>query len=148
MNKDIDKQDVLADWLIKEHNLNSDEAENLNIEEMCQDDTYGTEYGEYLVLTDEEAEERAKEYILDSVWAFHPEWLASHSSSADAEVFQLLQEKCEDANDAILKLIDDVDHFVNDSILADGRGHFISNYDGEEHEHKYKDTWYYIYQVN
>ena len=55
------------------------------------------------------------------------------------------QEKhCESANDTILALIDDLDEFVQDAISSDGRGHFLSSYDGEEVETEN----YYIYRIN
>lgn len=92
---------------------------------------------EYLVLTDSEADEACKTYILDSVWAFRAEFLACHlKDGIDSDVVVSIQEngKCESNNAAILSLIDDVDHFVQDAISADGRGHFLSQYDGEEQE--------------
>lgn len=93
---------------------------------------------EYLVLTDEESDEKAKEYILDSVWAFNHSFLQSHSeaiSEIPEEDFQAMQGKlCEGFNKAVLAMIDDVDYFVEDAIKADGRGHFLSQYDGEENQ--------------
>lgn len=103
---------------------------------------------EFLVLSDDEADEKAKDYILDSVWAFRSDFLAGHlKEGVDQEVVELIQAngKCESNNAAILSLIDDVDHFVNDAILADGRGHFLSNYDGEEIE---LNQGYYAYRIN
>jgi len=88
----------------------------------------------YMILTDEEADERVKEYIKDSVWAFNSSFLASHSK-ADEKVFKILAEQCESSNEAVLSLIDDFDHFVDDAILSDGRGHFLSTYDGAEEEY-------------
>ena len=40
----------------------------------------------YMVLTDEEADEKVKEYIKDSVWAFNSSFLSSHSK-ADEKSF-------------------------------------------------------------
>ena len=110
---------------------------------------------EYLVLTDDEADEKVAEYIKDSVWAFNPSFLSSHSD-IDEGVFKLLQDKCESANEAVLKLIKDFDKFVEDAVGTDGRGHFLSSYDGEENEiglfkffcSKYNNETYYIYQTN
>ena len=79
----------------------------------------------YMILTDEEADEKVKEYIKDSVWAFNSSFLASHSK-ADEKVFQILAEQCESSNEAVLSLIDDFDHFVEDAIMSDGRGHFLN----------------------
>lgn len=92
--------------------------------------------GEYMVLTDEEAEERAAGYIKDSVWAFNADFLASQTG-IDSQVFEALQPQCEGANDAVLSLIEsngNIGGFINDAIRADGRGHFMTSYDGKEHE--------------
>jgi len=102
---------------------------------------------EYLVLTDDEADEKVAEYIKDSVWAFNPSFLSSHSD-IDEGVFKLLQDKCESANEAVLKLIKDFDKFVEDAVATDGRGHFLSSYDGEENDHEHDNETYYIYQTN
>ena len=106
---------------------------------------YGNQ--EYLVLTDVEADEKVAEHIKDSVWAFNPSFLSSHSG-IDQEIFKLLQDKCESANEAILKLIKDFDEFVQDAIGKDGRGHFLSSYDGYENDHEHDNETYYIYQTN
>ena len=109
------------------------------------------EDGDYLVLTDSEADSKAREYILDSVWAFNKSFLDGHSE-AIAEMndasFKKLQEGCESINKAILKMIDDVDHFMDDAIRCDGRGHFLSGYDGKENDQKVGEVYYYIYRQN
>jgi len=106
---------------------------------------YGNQ--EYLVLTDDEADEKVAENIKDSVWAFNPSFLSSHSD-IDEGVFKLLQDKCESANEAVLKLIKDFDKFVEDAVGTDGRGHFLSGYDGEENDHEHDNETYYIYRTN
>ncbi len=90
---------------------------------------------DWLVLNDEQADECCADYIKEAVWAFNASFLASHSI-ADQEVFEAIQanDKCEDNNGAILRLITDVDHFIEDAIRCDGRGHFMSSYDGNETE--------------
>lgn len=110
--------------------------------------TFEAEGGEYLVLTDTEADELTKESILDSVWAFNPSFLASHSEIADEEDFRMLAEKCENANKRMKRLINDLDHFVSDAILSDSRGHFLSHYDGEEEISEANGTTYFIYRTN
>ena len=102
---------------------------------------------EFLVLNDDEAEEKAKEYIKDSAWAFNASFLASHSK-ADEDVFKCLSEKCESSNDAVLSLIDNFDDFAEDAIVSDGRGHFMSSYDGHENIEEIAGTEYYIYRTN
>lgn len=133
------KQEALAKFLGCKKN---------EVEQSKYDDN-SFEYGsqEYLVLTDEEADEKAKEYILDSVWAFNADFLASHAKEGiDSDVIQSIQEneKCEGNNKVLTALLDDVDHFVDDAIKSDGRGHFMNSYDGEENEQ----GKYYIYRTN
>lgn len=102
---------------------------------------------DWICLTDKEADKMAREYILDSVWAFNSDFLASHSDSG-VQVFNILREACEDANSAILCLIKDKDYFVEDAISSDGRGHFMSSYDGEEHEISLDGDYWYCYRLN
>lgn len=121
--------------------------------------TYELGNQEYLVLTDEEADEACKEYIENSVWAFNASFIIDHSDLPyDAwEMVQSYQEdRCESANETILAMIKDFDEFVEDAISADGRGHFLSGYDGKENEITLTitdeegecDETYYIYRVN
>jgi|TARA_R100000005_G_C4997761_1_gene204454 hypothetical protein len=133
---DINKVNAVAEFM----DLNDIGKANIT----HQDDHYYT-FGnqEYMVLTDAEAQDKVTESIKETVWAFTPDFLASHSG-IDREVFKKLQESCETANDAIFKLIKDFDHFVNDAVGADGRGHFLSSYDGEEHQK----GDFYLYRTN
>ena len=106
------------------------------------------DYGnaEFMVYTDAEADEAVKENIRDSVWAFNPGFLASETG-LDEEMFAFAAKKCEDANDAILRCIEKtcgLDSFVSDAVSSDGRGHFLSGYDGEENEVNN----YFIYRNN
>lgn len=111
---------------------------------------------EYLVLTDEEADADARAAILDSLWAFNAEFVQAHSkalASSSVNVIEhvrkMQEELCEDAGPLIRAMIDDLDHFVEDAIKADGRGHFLSGYDGEENEVRLADGSYlFIYRVN
>lgn len=90
---------------------------------------------DWRILTDSEADEAAKEYILDSVWAFNTSFLMAHvKENITEECLDALKEQYEDGNAAILELLKDVDHFVSDAIMCDGRGHFMSSYDGNEIE--------------
>jgi len=101
------------------------------IEQGYDDSIFELGNQEYLVLTDQEADERVKEYIESSIWAFSPWFLASHTG-LDEEIIKHLQDKCEGANDVLLNAVKDVNDFVNDAISCDGRGHFVSSYDGHE----------------
>jgi transcriptional regulator with XRE-family HTH domain len=108
----------------------------------------------YAVLTEEQADARAKEEILESLWAFNADFVISHCKNYNdmdqwefnsaVESLRHAQENCcENANGLVRALIADIDEFVEDAIDADGRGHFIAYYDGVENEQ----DGYYIYRV-
>ena len=137
----MSKQEALANFL---------EAEQKEIKSGYDENTFDHSTGEYLVLTEDEADEKTKEYILDSLWAFNTDFILSHSNIEYAsdrveKAFQKMQsELCEDANEIVKAIITDLDEFVQDAIEADGRGHFLSGYDGEENEQ----GEYFIYRIN
>lgn len=101
---------------------------------------------DYLVCTDDEADGYAGDYIKESLWAFNAGFIIDHSE-LPYDAFDMIAEfqeaKCEDANDTISALIDDMEEFIEDAICADGRGHFLNGYDGEE----YESDGFYIYQL-
>jgi len=137
-----DEERVIA--LFHYYNYNG----NQDMYDWCDWEDVDNMVGEdYLVLTDEEADDMVREYIEDSVWAFTPSFLSSYTG-IDEEVFKVLQEKYEDANTAIRSMIHEFDDFVDDAVRTDGRGHFLSPYDGKEHEVTVYNTTYYIYRVN
>ena len=113
----------------------------------CSIDEAINNMDDYSVLTDDEADKAVKGYIEESVCFFNTSFIASHSD-VDEEVIKKLQELYEDSNTAIRSLIKDFNHFVDDAICADGRGHFLSSYDGEENEVKINGNDYYIYRTN
>ena len=106
---------------------------------------------EYLVLTDEEADEKAKENIEDSLWASNACFVIDHMKETPdnweltEKAIQELQSKlCESANPIIKSMIENLEKFVSDAISVDGRGHFLASYDGYEIE----ESGYYIYRIN
>jgi len=107
---------------------------------------------EYAIATDQEADEACLKHIEDSVWAFNASFILKECGLPREleECIQGFQEqKCESANPALLALVEKcckggLDEFVTDAIAADGRGHFLSHYDGEESQ----EVDYYIYRVN
>jgi len=144
VNQSNDQEDFRVVALSKHLELTEEEKKELlyqSIYSYC----FGNE--EYMILTDDEADEKVAEYIKETVWAFNPSFLSCHSG-IDEDVFKLLQEKCESSNEAILKLIKDFDHFVEDAVSSDGRGHFLSSYNGEENEQEHNNETYYIYRTN
>ena len=106
-------------------------------------------YSDYAIGTDEEADEAAREYIQDSLWAFNASFIIGECNldySLEDMITNWQQEKCESANDGIRSLIDNscgIDEFVNSAISADGRGHFLATYDGNEIEQ----DGFYIYRI-
>lgn len=144
VNQSNDQEDFRVVALSKHLELTEEEKKEIHYE---SNDTYCFGNEEYMILTDDEADEKVAEYIKETVWAFNPSFLSCHSG-IDEDVFKLLQEKCESSNEAILKLIKDFDHFVQDAIRSDGRGHFLSGYDGEENDHEHDNETYYIYRTN
>jgi hypothetical protein len=108
------------------------------------------DYGRYMILTDKEADERARDYISESLWAFNASFLVSYlPDGVTEEVIEALQPQCEGANEAIRSMIGDrFDDLVSDAILSDGRGHFLNTYDGHEHEHEREGRYWYIYRIS
>ena len=105
---------------------------------------YGNQ--EYLVLTDSEADDVVAEYIKESAWAFNASFLSSMTRLPE-DMFIAVQDKCESSNDAVLQCIEQscgLDEFVEQAVSADGRGHFLSGYDGNENE----SGEYFIYRTN
>ena len=94
----------------------------------------------YAVATDDEADQACKENIKDSVWAFNASFILDECGldfSGEDSLKAMQEKSCESANDFILSLIEKtcgLDSFVEAAISADGRGHFLSSYDGQEVE--------------
>ena len=124
--------------LAKELDIDIEEAEEM------------IETGDYTVLTDEEADEQCAEYIKDSVWAFNSSFLSSMTGLPE-EMYKAVQDKCEGAEDAVLQCIENscgIEDFIEAAVDADGRGHFMSSYDGEEAEVQIDGQYLYIYRIN
>jgi hypothetical protein len=107
--------------------------------------------GEYLVCSDELADEQAKAEILSTLWAFKPSFLAE-MTKLDSVVFEKLATLCEDSNTAIqtiIKVTCGLDYLVEQAITSDGRGHFLASFDGEEIEYHTKSgKTVYLYRCN
>lgn len=106
---------------------------------------------EYAIGTDEEAQNACEENIKDSAWAFRSSFICEFCNLPNEleEALETIQSnKCESANDAILALIQKADGglqgFTECAISSDGRGHFLSPYDGEEKE----ESGFFIYRIN
>ena len=105
---------------------------------------------EYAIGDDTEANSAAFDYVKGSAWAFNASFILSECELPDEledAIKAFKEDKCESANDAILALIEKcttLESFVKSAISADGRGHFLSSYDGEENE----EGEFFIYRTN
>ena len=158
-------EDALKKFLVEQGEFSEDEINDAVIKKEW--DSYYNEYrfdvygDEYLVMDDNRAYATAFHEISQLLWAFNTDFILDHLKDdikyGDAPVdlgelkkaLKALQENlCEGANAIIHALIDDLEAFVDDAIAADGRGHFISSYDGEEHEVTVDGETYYIYRLS
>lgn len=107
---------------------------------------------EYSIGNEEEVDNATEQNIRESLCYFNSQWIVDHlDTEIPVNAITAIQEKYEDGNDSLYEIISklgDWDYFVRDSILADGRGHFMSSYDGEENEICYEGEWYFIYRIN
>jgi len=142
MNKAITKKEALAKV------LGFDAYDVDEIDETGENRFEVGDGKEYLVLTEKEKDEELAENIKQSAWAFNAWFIADHSAKGvTEEIIKAIQPQCEDANDAILSLIEGgsgLAKFIDDAESADGAGHFLASYDGEEVE----ESGYFIYRVN
>ena len=120
------------------------------IEALVQSDFQGHEF---LVCDDKHADEACKEQILDSLWAFKASFIADHArhklTPAAVKAIEKMQgDLAEDANEIVRALIRDEEAFVKHAIEADGRGHFLNPYDGEEQEFTFKRKTLFVYRLN
>ena len=99
------------------------------------------------ILDDDDADNLASDSIKETIWAFNASFLAAHTNVSE-DAIQSIQanDKCEDNNEVLTELITDLDHFVQDAISADGRGHFVNSYDGEEYELSHKGETFFVYR--
>ena len=103
---------------------------------------------DYLVLTDDEADQAVKEYIRENLWTFYASFIAYHVQGdydSMKKAIEAMQDKMYEAcNEVIYKLINDFDHFVEEAIRQSGRGLSLSTYNGHENECE----GFYIYRLN
>lgn len=99
----------------------------VDITEGYTDNVYEAEGGEYLVLTDEEADEMFDEYM---------------NSFIDEVILSELPEQ--------YRYYFDEEKFKQDVKISDGRGPSLASYDGEENEVNMAGLgeWFYIYRTN
>jgi len=136
------REQTLLDFL----GLGEAGEDDLGITPSYRENEFSVNGGDYLVLTDSEADAEVASQIKESLWAFNPSFLAD-VTDIDESVFVAIQQnnQCETNNTAIERLIGrDMDYFIGRAVSADGRGHFLSSYDGNEGEQ----GEYFIYRTN
>ena len=117
-----EKQERLQELADERHDKIEEIKDELNSIVNDYDNTYSYGREEYIVATDEEADEIEDEYLDNYI------------------------EECLDIPDNIRPYFDE--EKWKDDARMDGRGHIISTYDGNENEEKVNGTWYYIYRMN
>ena len=127
---ELTKEQALEKFL----NSGIEKAEETRIENEfeCNGETY-------IVLTDEEADAAAAQDIELSLWAFNASFLAGYMPEGISEddVNSIRGDRCEDANGAIIALVNagrGLETLIEAAIGLDGRGHCLAHHDGEEHE--------------
>ncbi len=143
------KIEALKKHLIRNDEFNAEELEDLVYQGWDEFEICGQFYR---VLTDEEADKEAWDHIREFLWAFNPSFLSHYMpDGVNEKVITILQQECEDCNDALLGMINaegGFDDLVNDAIASDGRGHYLSSYDGCEYEEIDNGEWFYIYRTS
>lgn len=121
----------------------------------CEIEVHGRSYA---VLTDEEADKRAREGVRGLLWACNVSFLrrfipALENSRAAKAWEKMAGELCEDANPLVEALLGDkVGAAVDTVIREDGRGPTLGAYDGDEEEVRLGSPgawqYFYIYRQN
>jgi hypothetical protein len=103
-------------------------------------DVWSIAGADYAVGTDEDCDTAAAAYISDSVWAFNADWLCNFLDLPDELAHAIAswqKRESESANEGLLKLVQrlsSVTDLCDVACREDGRGHFLSPYDGDEIE--------------
>ena len=103
---------------------------------------------DYYDVHNEESRESATEGLIkESLWAFNANFILMHTSTEihPNQLQQMQETMCESANGIIAGIITNMDIFINDAINEDGYGHFLSTFDGKEHELELGGETYFLY---
>ena len=138
---------VIALAIYLELNIDDiDDIENVNGDYTY---TYNNDY--YYCGTEDELFIAVKDYIEITIWAFNSSFLRNYGILYELDyaedILILLQDKCDIANDTILKLVDwenNADEITREAISSDGIGHFLNSYDGTTSEITVNNTDYII----
>lgn len=109
---------------------------------------------EWAIGSDDDVDDAVCSSIKDSLWAFRASFIleACGLPFELEEAFHAWQEKgCEGCNNALYRLIcktGDFADFVIEAVRCDGRGHFLSSYDGEEVQLDTPVGRFYAFRIN
>lgn len=139
-------------------NIKGEESEEIMeaIETFIEENLCGSEF---LICDEAGKAEELEDYIKDSLWAFNAEFIIEHTKTYDRispreyeavkkSLRKMQEELCESANPLIAAMIEDIDEFIEDAVSADGAGHFLNTYDGNEECFEFDGETYYIYRLN
>lgn len=113
---------------------------------------------EFAIGTDSEADSACEQYISNRLWAFNASFILGECDLPNSleEAIRAWQEKeREGANEGLLALVEKtcgIEEFARAAMSADGRGQFLSSYDGNENDENVSDGTerenFYIYRMN
>lgn len=145
------------DWGSKEFNVLTDSEADDAAEEYIKETVWAFNYDFLRFFIDDD--DLAREFdIQDSYYDedleeevelddFDESFYLQTGMSTD-DMIKQIQGQYESGNDQLIRLIGDFDRFVSDAISSDGRGHFMSSYDGNEYEYQEDGEYYYVYRTN
>ena len=149
--------EALVENMVENDGYSEEDFEDVDIVEAWDEDSkqFSVFGREYFVMTDKEADEATAEYIKESLWAFNADFILSHCEQfgntsvrefeeAAKAVAKMQETLCESANPIVAALITDIDDFIRDAVMNDGRGAFLSSWNGCEEE----ENGFYIYRNN
>ena len=91
------------------------------------------EIDDFLVTDNVRVDYALEDYIKEGVWAFNASFLANFIDMDESHIGFIQEKLCEDCNDLFLQAIGDkLNKFIEEAVSSDGRGHFLSGYDGVE----------------
>ena len=146
IDEDEAKQIALAEYL---------ECDYIELEQDTSDHYGLAQFGDYAIGTDEEADEAARNYIKNTLWAFDPGFILRQCELPNSmrEMFTQWQgTQCECCNDDLEDIIErlcGLDDFADAAIQSDGRGRFLGSYDDCENKvhSDLLDEVYYVYRI-
>ena len=100
---------------------------------------YEADGQEWVVGTEEQAQSAAIAKAKEDVWAFRAQYLADGTGIDERAIRAIQETMYENASEPLQKIVEatwngGLDGFADDAVDEDGRGHFLSGYDGEEQE--------------